>query len=314
MLTYIARRLLWAIPTVLVIATIVFVLMRVIPGDPALLICGPFATPEQVEKLRVQFGLDEPLTHQYVTWLWGLMRGDWGKSFQTKSPVLPLLVERFPKTLLLTVFGLLISLGIGIPLGILAATRTHTLVDYLSTATAVFGISMPMFWLAIVLQLIFALSLHWFPLSGSGGRGLLTPRNLWHLVLPSFALGLPYAAQYLRFTRSTLLEILGLDYIKVARSKGLRERRVVYKHALRNALIPLVTLLGLRIPWMIGGAVVIETVFAWPGMGSLVVRAIYNRDFHVVEGFMVFLAALVVLSNLLVDVLYGVINPTVKYD
>ena len=313
MVTYIARRLLLAVPTVVVIATIVFILMRVIPGDPALLICGPFATPEQVDKLRVQFGLDEPLPKQYVTWLWGLMRGDWGKSFQTRSPVLPLLAERFPKTLLLTVFGLLISLGIGIPLGILAATRTHTAVDYLSTATAVFGISMPMFWLAIVLQLIFAVSLHWLPLSGSGG-GLFTPNNLRHLVLPAVSLGLPYAAQYLRFTRSTLLEILGLDYIAVARSKGLTERKVVYKHALRNAMIPLVTLLGLRLPWMIGGAVVIETVFAWPGMGSLVVRAIYNRDFHVVEGFMVFLAAMVVLSNLVVDVLYGVINPTVKYD
>lgn len=313
MVTYIARRLLLAVPTVIVIATIVFILMRVIPGDPALLICGPFATPEQVEKLRVQFGLDEPLAKQYVTWLWGLARGDWGKSFQTRSPVLPLLAERFPKTLLLTVFGLLISLGIGIPLGILAATRTHTAVDYLSTATAVFGISMPMFWLAIVLQLIFAVSLHWLPLSGSGG-GLFTPNNLRHLVLPAVSLGLPYAAQYLRFTRSTLLEILGLDYIAVARSKGLTERKVVYKHALRNAMIPLVTLLGLRVPWMIGGAVVIETIFAWPGMGSLVVRAIYNRDFHVVEGFMVFLAAMVVLSNLVVDVLYGVINPTVKYD
>ncbi len=307
------RRLLLAIPTVFAIATIVFLLMRVVPGDPALLIIGPFATPETVEKLRVQFGLDKPLVQLYVTWLGGLVRGDWGKSFQTRSPVLPLLAERFPKTLLLTVVGLLISLAIGVPLGILAATRTHTLVDYLSTATAVFGISMPMFWLAIVLQLIFALSLDWFPLSGSG-RGLLTLDNLWHLVLPAFSLGLPYAAQYLRFARSTMLEILGLDYIKVARSKGLSERRVLYLHALRNALIPIVTLLGLRIPWMIGGAVVIETIFAWPGMGSLVVRAMYNRDFHVVEGFMVFLGALVVLSNLGVDVLYGVINPTVKYD
>jgi len=313
MLSYITRRLLLAIPTVFAIATIVFLLMRVVPGDPALLIIGPFATPEQVEKLRVQFGLDKPLVQQYVTWLWGLVRGDWGKSFQTRSPVLPLLAERFPKTLLLTVFGLLISLAIGVPLGILAATRTHTVVDYLSTATAVFGISMPMFWLAIVLQLIFAVSLHWLPLSGSG-KGLLTLDNLWHLVLPAFSLGLPYAAQYLRFARSSLLEILGLDYIKVARSKGLSEWRVVYLHALRNALIPIVTLLGLRIPWMIGGAVVIETIFAWPGMGSLVVRAIYNRDFHVIEGFMVFLAIMVVLSNLMVDVLYGVINPTVKYN
>jgi len=313
MLSYITRRLLLAIPTMLVIVTIVFLLMRVVPGDPALLIIGPFATSEQVEKLRVQFGLDKPLFQQYITWLWGLVRGDWGKSFQTRSPVLPLLAERFLKTLLLTVAGLLISLTIGIPLGILAATRTHTLVDYLSTATAVFGISMPMFWLAIVLQLIFALSLDWFPLSGSG-KGLLTLDNLWHLVLPAFSLGLPYAAQYLRFARSTMLEILGLDYIKVARSKGLSERSVLYVHALRNALIPIVTLLGLRLPWMIGGAVVIETIFAWPGMGSLVVRAMFNRDFHVVEGFMVFLAALVVLSNLGVDVLYGVINPTVKYD
>lgn len=313
MLTYITRRLIFAIPTVLAIATIVFLLMRVVPGDPALLIIGPFATPETVEKLRVQFGLDKPLVQQYITWLGRLVRGDWGKSFQTRSPVLPLLAERFPKTLLLTVFGLLISLGIGVPLGILAATRTHTFVDYLSTATAVFGISMPMFWLAIVLQLIFGVSLHWLPLSGSG-KGLLTLDNLWHLVLPALSLGLPYAAQYLRFARSSLLEILGLDYIKVARSKGLSEWRVVYLHALRNALIPIVTLLGLRIPWMIGGAVVIETIFAWPGMGSLVVRAIYNRDFHVIEGFMVFLAIMVVLSNLMVDVLYGVINPTVKYD
>ena len=311
--SYIVRRLFWAFPTIFIIATIVFFLMRVVPGDPALLIAGPFATPEQVEKLRVQFGLDRPLIHQYAAWLWGLIRGDWGKSFQTRSPVLPLLAERFPKTLQLTAVGLLISLAMGIPLGIMAATRTHTAVDYISTAIAVFGISMPMFWLALVLQLIFSVILGWFPLSGSG-KGLWTPDNLWHLVLPAFSLGLPYAAQYLRFTRSTLLEVLGQDYIKVARSKGLSERRVVYLHALRNALIPIVTLLGLRLPWMIGGAVVIETIYAWPGMGSFVVRAIYNRDFHVVEGFMVFLAALVVFTNIAVDLLYALINPTIRYD
>jgi len=310
---YLLKRLLTLPIIVWIVVSIIFFVMRIIPGDPAVLIAGPFATPQQIEQLRVIFGLDKPVYLQYVSWLRALLRGDWGISFQTRSPVLPLLAERLPKTLQLTGLGLVISLLIGVPLGVTAAVKAHSIVDYFSTASAVFWLSIPAFWFALILQLLFAAKLRWLPISGSGA-GMWTLDNLRHLVLPALAIGLPYAAQYLRFTRSALLEVLLQDYIKTAWSKGLPHRSVVYKHALRNALIPIITLLGLRIPWMIGGAVIIENIFAWPGMGSFVVQAIYNRDFHVVEGFMVILAALVVITNLVVDLLYVMINPLIRYE
>jgi len=313
MTSYLIRRLLWVPVTTWAVATIVFVLMRVVPGDPALLIAGPWATPAQVEDIRVQLGLDRPLHLQYLAWLRNLVQGNWGTSFQTRSPVIGLLIERLPKTLELTVAALVVTLVLSLPMGVIAAVRPHSSVDYLFTGIAVFGMSFPVFWLGIVLILVFGVMLKVMPISGSGGPiGSLS--NLHHLVLPALTLGFPYAAEFARLTRSAMLEILGQEYIKTARSKGLRESTVITKHAFRNALIPIVTLLGLRIPWLFGGAVVTETVFGWPGMGQLVVNSIYTRDFPVVEGFVLLLAFLVAMTNLLVDISYTFINHQIHYD
>ncbi len=313
MTSYLIRRLLWVPITTWAVATIVFVLMRVVPGDPALLIAGPWATPAQVEDIRVQLGLDKPLQLQYLAWLKNLVQGNWGTSFQTRSPVIGLLIERLPKTLELTVAALVVTLVLSLPMGVVAAVRPHSVADYLFTGIAVFGMSFPVFWLGIVLILVFGVILKVMPISGSGGPiGSLS--NLHHLVLPALTLGFPYAAEFARLTRSAMLEILGQEYIKTARSKGLRESTVIIRHAFRNALIPIVTLLGLRIPWLFGGAVVTETVFGWPGMGQLVVNSIYTRDFPVVEGFVLLLAFLVAMTNLLVDISYTFINPQIHYD
>jgi len=313
MTSYLIRRLLWVPITTWAVATIVFVLMRVVPGDPALLIAGPWATPAQVEDIRVQLGLDKPLQLQYLAWLKNLVQGNWGTSFQTRSPVIGLLIERLPKTLELTVAALVVTLVLSLPMGVIAAVRPHSVADYLFTGIAVFGMSFPVFWLGIVLILVFGVILKVMPISGSGGPiGSLS--NLHHLVLPALTLGFPYAAEFARLTRSAMLEILGQEYIKTARSKGLRESTVIIRHAFRNTLIPIVTLLGLRIPWLFGGAVVTETVFGWPGMGQLVVNSIYTRDFPVVEGFVLLLAFLVAMTNLLVDISYTFINPQIHYD
>lgn len=295
------------------VATIVFLLMRIVPGDPALLIAGPWATPVQVEDIRVQLGLDKPLHLQYLTWLKNLVQGDWGTSFQTRSPVLGLLVERLPKTLELTIAALIITLVLSLPMGVIAAVRPHSFADYLFTGIAAFGMSFPIFWLGIMLILVFGVVWKVMPISGSGGSiGSLS--NLHHLILPAVTLGFPRAAEFARLTRSAMLETLGQDYITTARSKGLSEFAVIVKHAFRNTLIPVVTLLGLRIPWLFGGAVVTEIVFGWPGMGQLVVNSIYTRDYPVVEGFVLLLAFLVAATNLLVDISYIVINPQIHYD
>ena len=313
MLQYITRRLLWVPLSMLAVATIVFILMRVAPGDPALLIAGPWATPTQVETIRVQLGLDKPLYTQYLVWLRELSHGDLGTSLQTRSPVLGLIIERLPRTLELTIAALCITVFLSIPMGIIAAVRVHSWADYLLTGLAVFGISFPVFWLGIMLILIGGVILKIMPISGSGGP-IGSVNNLWHLVLPAFTLGLPYGAQLTRLGRSSMLEVLSQDYIRTARSKGLNEVGIAFKHAFRNALIPIITLLGLRIPWLFGGAVVTETVFGWPGMGQLLVRAIYTRDFPVVEGTVLMLAFLVTTTNAITDASYSLVDPRIRYD
>lgn len=314
MLKYIIiRRLLWLPLTMLAVATIVFFLMRVVPGDPALLIAGPWATPAQVEKISAQLGLDKPLYTQYLVWLWKLSHGDLGISLLTRSSVLGLIVERLPRTLELTITALGIAVLLFIPMGVIAAIRAHSWTDYLPTGIAVFGISFPVFWLGIMLILIFGVILKILPISGSGGP-IGSISNLRHLVLPAFTLGFPYGGELTRLGRSSMLEVLSQDYIRTARSKGLNEFGVVFKHAFRNALIPTMTLLGLRIPWLFGGAVVTETVFAWPGIGQLLVRSIYGRDFPVVEGIVLILAFLVTTTNIIVDISYFFIDPRIRYN
>jgi len=309
----IIRRLLWLPLTMLVVATIVFFLMRVAPGDPALLIAGPWATTEQVAKISTQLGLDKPLYTQYGLWLWKICHGDLGTSLLTRSSVLGLIIERLPRTLELTMTALGISILLFIPMGVLASIKPHSWTDYLPTGLAVFGISFPVFWLGIMLILIFGVALKILPVSGSGGA-IGSMSNLYHLILPAFTLAFPYGGELARLGRSSMLEVMSQDYIRTARSKGVSNFKVIYKHAFRNALIPTVTLLGLRIPWLFGGAVVTETVFAWPGIGQLLVRSIYGRDFPVVEGIVLILAFLVIITNLIVDISYLRIDPRIHYD
>lgn len=309
----IIRRLLLLPLTMLVVATIVFFLMRVAPGDPALLIAGPWATTEQVAKISTQLGLDKPLYTQYMLWLGKIIRGDLGTSLLTRSPVIGLITERLARTLVLTISALAISIFLFIPLGILASVKPHSWLDYLCTGIAVFGISFPVFWLGIMLILIFGVVLRILPVSGSGGA-IGSVSNLYHLILPASTLAFPYGGELTRLGRSSMLEVLSQDYIRTARSKGVNESKVIFKHAFRNALIPTVTLLGLRIPWLFGGAVVTETVFAWPGIGQLLIRSIYGRDFPVVEGIVLILAFLVSITNLIVDISYLWIDPRIHYD
>jgi len=297
----------------LAVATIVFFLMRIAPGDPALLIAGPWATPDQVGKISEQLGLDKPLYTQYLIWLWKLSHGDLGFSLLTHSSVLGLIVERLPRTLELTITALGIAVFLFIPMGMIASIRAHSWTDYLPTGIAVFGISFPVFWLGIMLILIFGVILKILPVSGSGGP-IGSISNLRHLVLPALTLAFPYGGELTRLGRSSMLEILSQDYIRTARGKGLNEFLVIFKHAFRNALIPTITLLGLRIPWLFGGAVVTETVFAWPGIGQLLVRSIYGRDFPVVEGVVLMLAFLVTITNVIVDISYLLIDPRIQYN
>lgn len=314
MLKLIVKRLINMIPTLLVVATIVFIITRLIPGDPAAVMLGPQASVEDIAKLRDKLGLNEPIIMQYLHYLGDLVRGDLGTSLSYNQPVLSIIMERFPNTLLLSVCALLIALVIGIPAGIVSATRQYSFLDYALMILALIGVSMPIFWLGVMLVLFFSVELGWFPATGMGSLADGFGTFLKHLVLPSFALSTVSMATFARITRSSMLEVIKQDYIKTARAKGLRESLVVWKHALKNALTPLLTVIGMQISMMLGGAVLTETIFSWPGMGRLVVDAIDKRDFVVVQGTVLFIAVIFVLVNLVVDILYQVVNPRVNMD
>ena len=302
---YVLRKLIIAIPTLFGISAIVFFAMAFAPGDPAELSLGDQATPALVAQLREEWGLNKPLIVQYLDFLKGALGGDFGRSFRTGRPVAEEIFSRFPATAQLAVGALIVSIFIGVPVGILSAVKRYTFVDSLSMLFALMGVSMPVFWTGIILILFLAHYLGWFPTSGYG--------TLKHLVLPSIALGSASSAIIARMTRSSMLEVLNQDYIRTARAKGLGELWVVSKHALKNALIPVVTIIGLRIGVLLGGAVVVETVFAWPGVGRLMVTSILARDYALVRAATLLIAAIFVLVNLLVDVLYGFIDPRITY-
>lgn len=311
MLKLIFRRLVDLIPTLFVVATTVFIITRLIPGDPAAVLLGPQASPDEIAKMRESLGLNQPLYLQYVEFLGSLLQGDLGTSLGYNQPVMSLIMERFPNTLLLSACALALSLLIGIPAGIISATKQYSVWDYTVMILSLVGVSMPIFWLGVMLVLYFSVYLGWLPATGMGslseGFGSVT-----HLILPSIALSTIPMATFARITRSSMLEVIRQDYIKTARAKGLREFFVVWKHALKNAMTPLLTVMGMQISSMLGGAVLTETIFSWPGMGRLVVDAIENRDFVVVQGTVLFIAVIFVLINLLVDILYTVVNPRVK--
>ncbi|MBO8142571.1 MAG: ABC transporter permease [Firmicutes bacterium] len=309
---YIFKRLVSLIPTVLGVSLIVFSLMH-ISGDPVRLMYGPNVAQEKVDERRAELGLDDPILVQYARWLFRAVQGDLGKSIRTNDRVTTMIGQRVEATLSLTILALLITLVISIPAGVISAVKPYSVFDNASRVFALFWVSAPNFWLGLIFILIFGVQLGWLPISGRHGPLWSVDGFLSH-ILPALTLGLPPAALFTRLIRSNMLEVIHEDYIRTARGKGLPETVIVVKHAMRNSLIPVMTLLGLRMPWLFGGAVVTETVFAWPGMGRLMVDSIMKRDYPVVQGAVLFLALLVVLANLLVDVMYAWVDPRIKYD
>lgn len=311
MLMYIAKRLVLLVPILLGITLLTFSLMHLIPGDPAEILMrqqGIIPTQENIEKFREQMGLTEPLPIQYFNWLSCLLHGDFGSSLSVSygKPVLSEILLRFPRTLELAAFSLLISLLISIPLGIIAAIKQNSAIDHLTLVGASLGIAMPSFWLGLLLILFFSVYLGWLPVCGYG--------SLKHIILPAITLGIGMAALTTRLMRASMLEVLGENYIITARGKGLRERIVIMKHALRNALIPVVTVAGLQFGWLIEGAVFVEMIFTWPGIGKLLVDSIFARDIPMVQGCVLFIAFVFVLVNLAVDISYGMLDPRIMYE
>lgn len=311
MIKYIIKRFVQMIPTLFVVAMIVFVVTRVIPGDPASVMLGPQASVEAVQDLRVQLGLDKSLPEQLLQYLSQIVRGDFGTSFYYNEPVLALIFERFPNTLILAAVSIMLALLVGIPVGIGSATKQYSAFDYLGMVTALVGVSMPIFWLGMMLVLHFSVNLGWLPAIGMGDLS----EGLWdfvsHLILPCVCLATIPAATFARITRSSMLEVIRQDYIKTARAKGLNEVGVIWKHALKNALPPVITVLGIQVSMLLSGAILTETIFSWPGMGKLVVDAIEKRDYGLVQGSVMFISFLYVIINLIVDILYMVVNPKV---
>jgi peptide/nickel transport system permease protein len=305
MFQYTVKRLLSTIPVLLGISVMLFFMLRALPGDPAQVIAGDMASQKEVELIRHQLGLDRPTYIQYGHFLWRLMRLDLGKSIKTQNPVTTEILPRLQNTVILAVTATLLACLIGIPAGIVAAVRPYTLWDIFVTALALFGISMPAFWLGLMLIVVFSVKLHWLPVGGSGG--------IQFLVLPAVTLASLLLASFARNTRSSMMETLTQDYITTARSKGLKEEAVIIRHALKNALIPIVTVIGLQFGGLLGGTVLTETVFSWPGIGRLLVESILARDYPVIQGSILVFALLFILVNLTVDLLYGLIDPRVRY-
>lgn len=311
---FLIKRILQLIPTLFVVAVIVFFITRMLPGDPAAVMLGPQASAEDVAAYSERLGLNDPLYQQFFDYLVNLLRFDFGNSLNYNQPVADLIMERFPNTIILAVSALTLAILIGVPAGILAAKKQNTFIDYIVTTLSLVGVSMPIFWLGVMLVLLFSVNLGWLPSTGMGSIN----DGLWpffrHLILPSLALATIPMAEFARVIRSSMLETLSNDYIKAARSKGLKETIVIYKHALKNALTPLLTVMGLQFSKLLGGAVLTETIFSWPGMGLLIVNAIDRRDFVVVQGSVIFVAIIYVVINLIVDILYKVINPKINLD
>jgi peptide/nickel transport system permease protein len=319
MTRYILRRTIQMLVLLLLISVLVFGLLQLVPGGPFdQLLASPRVSALDIERLNRFIGLDRPLHERYLTWVTRAMRFDWGESWQvaTGQPVSQILAERLPNTLLLMGVSTLLSIAIAIPVGIYSALRRYSWQDYLVTGVSFFGISMPVFWFGLMLMIIFGVELGWLPTSGVSTPGLehdLVDR-LRHLVLPMIVLGLVNVASWSRFMRSSMLEVLALDYLRTARAKGLKDWLVVARHAVPNALIPVITILGLDIPVLFSGAVITETIFAWPGMGRLYIQSINVSDWPVAQAIIMITAFLVILGNLVADILYAVVDPRIRYS
>jgi len=336
MLKYVLKRIALLIPTLIGVATLVFAMVALSPGDPARVMLGERANKEQLEKLRSELGLDRPLIEQYGIYMKNMVQFDFGESIKTGRKVSEEIKELYPATIELAFFAMLFATTLGIIIGVLSATRRNTWIDYTSMVGALFGVSMPVFWLALVLMMIFSVGLDWFPTGGRiniryyfeaitnfyildtfiywirDGDPKFLISSLKHMVLPALALGTIPLAIIARVTRSSMLEVLKQDYVKTARSAGIVEKRVVYRYALKNALLPVVTIIGLQFGLLLSGAILTETIFAWPGIGKWIYKAIEARDYPAVQGGVIVIATSFVLINLVVDILYSIVNPKIR--
>ncbi|MBL8705586.1 MAG: ABC transporter permease [Rhodospirillales bacterium] len=313
MLRFLIKRLLFAVPTLLAVLTVVFVVARIMPGDPAQVIMGDQASAEAIQALRARLGLDRPLWVQYFEFMGGALTGNWGSSMVTGRAVLGEVLNVLPFTIELTFVSVLVGAIIGVPLGVWSALHRNDTIDYVTRIGSLLGLSFPAFVMAIMLLLVFAIQLRWLPVISSGGDGSLADRAK-HLVLPAANLGIIMAAYITRVTRSSMLEVLGEDYIRTAHAKGVPSMAVVWRHSLRNALIPVVTVVGLYLGILIGNSVLTEIVFNRPGLGKLIVGALTQRDYTMLQGLMVVYTFIIVVTNLLTDLTYGFIDPRVKYQ
>ena len=309
---YLINRFLSTIPVLIGTSLFTFLLVRLVPCDPIQIMLGPEVQGNAREEITRLYGLDRPWPVQYIEWIFNVLRGDLGDSIRTSLPVTESILQRLPATLELTLLALIIGLLIGIPLAIIAAQHRGRLADGLFSVVVLIGISMPGFWLATLLVLVFALNLRWLPSIGFVPLIENPAENLRRMILPALSLGVGFGATTMRFTRSSLLEVFNQDYVRTARAKGLREHAVIYRHALKNALIPVVTVTGIQVGRLLGGAVIIEQIFALPGIGRYIFDAISQRDYPVIQGTVLFFTIVFILINLFVDVLYGVIDPRIK--
>ena len=330
---YITKRILMLIPVLLGASILVFSLIHLAPGDPARTIAGEHASIQTIEKIRVKYGLDKPLITQYWIWLKQALQGDFGRSIVSNEYVSREIWARFPNTFELTILAMLIAVIVGVTAGIISASKQYSIMDYSVMGFALFGVSMPVFWLGIMLMMVFGVFLRWFPISGRisimvslnritgfylfdsliTGNWAAFISALRHIILPAIALGTIPMATIARVTRSSMLEVLRQDFIRTERAKGLSERLVIYKHAVRNALIPVVTVIGLNFGILLAGAILTETVFSWPGLGRYVVKAVQMRDYPAVQGCVLFFAFIFVVVNLVTDIIYVYIDPRIKY-
>lgn len=306
MLGYIAKRLLQMIPTLIGVSILCFIIIHSVPGDPANLIAGVDATAEEIQIVKERLGLDRPLYEQYGSYVMGLLQGDMGKSLRSDRPVAEELLTRFPSTIMLTMLSVVVMVLVGLFAGIMSAIRPNSIRDNATMMVSLFGISMPVFWSGIMLILVFSYYLQWLPSGGS--------TQLKHYILPAIALGLSSSAVLARLTRSSILEVIHQDFIRTARAKGVREKLVIYKHTLKNALIPIITIVGLEFGHLLGGAVLTETVFSMNGIGRYIIQSIQFRDYPAIQGSILFVAAIFVIVNLVVDLCYGAVDPRIRYD
>ncbi|MBN2073344.1 MAG: ABC transporter permease [Actinobacteria bacterium] len=314
MARYILKRILMAIPVIILVSILTFSLMHLAPGDPVQILLGIYSDPVLVQTLQEQLNLDKPIIVQYFLWAGNVLRGDLGVSFRSKTPVISMILERYPRTLLLSGLGLSLSVFFSIIMGVIAASRRNSAIDISVITIAIIGISIPQFVMGILLILFFGVFLKWLPVMGYVPFIQNPLESLRHLILPAFSLGIVEASLTARMTRSEVLEILGQDFIKTARAKGLKEKAVIFKHALKNALVPVVTIIGVQFAFLMGGTVIIEQIFVYPGLGRLIVEAIFNRDYPVVQGVILFTSTVFIFINIVVDITYTVLNPKVRLE